>query len=76
MSLEGFTDQHHFVAALVAAYFPNDLPTEDRRALQTLLHPGLLGRTFQFLTLARNVPVSSRLTGYNFARDPRATLDL
>jgi SAM-dependent MidA family methyltransferase len=41
-----------------------------KRELQTLLHPEMLGRAFQVLTLAKNVgPDAPRLTGFKFARD-------
>jgi SAM-dependent MidA family methyltransferase len=76
LSLAGFTDQHHFLTALATTLLPNELSPRDRRALQTLLHPGLLGRTFQFLALAKNAPPAARLTGFKFARDSRAALGL
>jgi SAM-dependent MidA family methyltransferase len=42
-----------------------------KRALQTLLHPQMLGRAFQVLALAKNVdPLSPRLAGFKFAREP------
>ena len=40
-----------------------------KRALQTLLHPQMLGRAFHVLALAKNVdPLSPRLAGFKFAR--------
>jgi hypothetical protein len=37
--------------------------------LQTLLHPEMLGRTFQVLGLEKNVdPEATRLAGFKFAR--------
>ena len=40
-----------------------------KRALKTLLHPEMLGRTFQVLALAKNVNVDRvRLAGFKFAR--------
>jgi len=48
-----------------------------KRALQTLLHPGMLGRTFQVLALAKNVDASaSPLSGFKFAREARSALGL
>jgi SAM-dependent MidA family methyltransferase len=48
-----------------------------KRALQTLLHPEMLGRTFQVLALAKNVDASaSPLSGFKFAREPRSALGL
>ncbi len=46
-----------------------------RRALQTLLHPELLGTTFQFLALARNA-AGFPLSGFKFAQEPRSALGL
>ena len=76
LELAGFTDQHHFVTAIATALLLNKLATRDRRALQTLLHPGLLGRTFQFLALSKNLRSDSELTGFKFARPPRPALGL
>jgi SAM-dependent MidA family methyltransferase len=80
LRVAGFTDQHHFMTGIAAALIPEQFDaTADpgtRRALQTLLHPELLGKTFQFLALTRNVPPDSQLSGFKFARDPRAILGL
>lgn len=76
LSVDGFADQHHFMTALATTLLPNQLAERDRRALQTLLHPGLLGRTFQFLALSKNTSAGNRLTGFKFARDPRPALGL
>ena len=46
-----------------------------KRALQTLLHPEMLGRAFQVLALEKNVdPGATRLAGFKFAREPRYLL--
>ncbi|MEY2548432.1 MAG: hypothetical protein QOD64_1014, partial [Verrucomicrobiota bacterium] len=51
-------------------------PAEDeRRALQTLLHPELLGTRFQYLALGKNAPTET-LTGFRFAREPRLALGI
>jgi SAM-dependent MidA family methyltransferase len=80
LSVAGFTDQHHFATGVVTALMPEqfgaDADARTRRALQTLLHPEFLGTTFQFLALTRNVAPSVRLSGFKFARDPRAALGL
>ncbi len=80
LTLAGFTDQHHFatgvVAALIQEEFDADADAGTRRALQTLLHPEFLGKTFQFLALARNVAPAFQLSGFKFARDPRLALGL
>jgi SAM-dependent MidA family methyltransferase len=76
----GFTDQHHFmtgvVTQLMSEQFGANADPATRRALQTLLHPEILGTSFQFLALAKNVPASVPLSGFKFARDPRAALGL
>jgi SAM-dependent MidA family methyltransferase len=57
-----------------------DLADADRkakRALQTLLHPEMLGRAFQVLALAKNVdPRAPRLGGFKFAPEPGSSLGL
>jgi SAM-dependent MidA family methyltransferase len=48
-----------------------------KRALQTLLHPEMLGRAFQVLALAKNVGSGApRLAGFKFAREPPCALAL
>jgi SAM-dependent MidA family methyltransferase len=80
LSLAGFTDQHHFMTgvatALVPEQFGANADAATRRALQTLLHPEILGTTFQFLALTKNVPSDSPLGGFKFARNPRVALGL
>jgi hypothetical protein len=41
-----------------------------------LLHPEMLGRSFQVLALAKGVDLAARLSGFKFARDPREVLGL
>jgi SAM-dependent MidA family methyltransferase len=72
LTIVGFTDQHHFMTGLLSLVSPRE---DERRALQTLLHPEFLGTRFQYLALGRNVP-SEGLTGFRFARDPRKLLGL
>jgi SAM-dependent MidA family methyltransferase len=72
LTLAGFTDQHHFITGLLSRWTPGQI---ERRALQTLLHPELLGTRFQFLALGKDAP-ASQLSGFSFARDPRVTLGL
>ena len=68
----GFADQHHFITGLLAGAMKEQFsaPTDSKtnRALQTLLHPGLLGMKFQFLVLGNNVDPANRLSGLQFAR--------
>jgi SAM-dependent MidA family methyltransferase len=80
LAVAGFTDQHHFATGVVTALMPEQVgdnaDAATRRALQTLLHPEFLGRTFQFLALTKNVASTVPLSGFKFARDPRVTLGL
>jgi SAM-dependent MidA family methyltransferase len=70
LSLLGFTDQHHFVTGLLEDCAPRE---SERRALQTLLHPEMLGTRFQYLALGKGVP-ERKLCGFRFARDARKAL--
>ena len=53
-----------------------DVDERIKRALQTLLHPEMLGRSFQILALERGIDLVAPLAGFKFARDPRSTLGL
>ena len=53
-----------------------DVDERIKRALQTLLHPEMLGRSFQVLALERGIDLVAPLAGFKFARDPRSTLGL
>ena len=72
LTVLGFTDQHHFMTGMLTVREPD---AEERRALQTLMHPEFLGTRFQYLALSRNVS-TAKLTGFRFARDPRTALGL
>ncbi len=78
--LAGFTDQHHFVTAMMAgpmcAEFEGRENAPATRALQTLLHPELLGRSFQYLALSKEVESNAKLSGLAFAKPPREQLGL
>jgi SAM-dependent MidA family methyltransferase len=78
LSINGFTDQHHFITGIISEPLREQLPgsadTKTKRALQTLLHPELLGRAFQVLALAKEV--AAPLAGFKFARDAGAMLGL
>ena len=69
-AVTGFTDQHHFITGIVttllADQFGPEAENKSRRALQTLLHPELLGRTFQVLGLGKDVPRDEALSGFRF----------
>lgn len=71
----GFTDQHHFLTGIISRFFPDvDFDPSEKRALQTLLHPEMLGRNFQVLALGKDF--HEPLSGFRFARDPVAALGL
>ena len=70
LCVAGFTDQHHFLTGIISelgrggsaeppAADWSEVPLHDspktKRALQTLLHPEMLGRAFQVLVLKNNV---------------------
>jgi SAM-dependent MidA family methyltransferase len=73
VTLAGFTDQHHFMTGVLSRL--GGANQNDRRALQTLLHPELLGTRFQYLALGREVP-ADKLAGFHFARDGQRALGL
>ena len=71
----GFTDQHHFLTGIVSKFFPKvEFDASEKRALQTLLHPEMLGRNFQVLALGKNFP--ENLSGFQFARDAGTPLGI
>jgi SAM-dependent MidA family methyltransferase len=76
--VKGFTDQHHFITGIISE-LGHDIAQDDadakaNRALQTLLHPEMLGRNFQILALGKNVDAVTPLAGLKFAREPRSVL--
>ena len=76
LKLIGFTDQHHFITGVISEMrsLPDD--SKSKRALQTLLHPEMLGRAFQVLGLAKDVDLEGKLSGFKFARAARGALGL
>ena len=90
LRVAGFTDQHHFITGILAElgrggspeppagdWGQSPLPApKARRALQTLLHPEMLGRAFQVLALSKDVDRVEPLAGFSFARDPRSVLGI
>ena len=82
LHVAGFTDQHHFLTGLISEW-PEiiqfrllDVDSKMKRELQTLVHPEMLGRSFQALGLAKNVdPVGLWLAGFKFARGLPSALD-
>jgi SAM-dependent MidA family methyltransferase len=79
LNVAGFTDQHHFLTGIISAWpdlvqdravTSTGIDHKSNRALQTLLHPEMLGRAFQVLALGKNVDASAvRLAGFKFARE-------
>ena len=70
LRVAGFTDQHHFLTGIISELGDWDQSSvadspKAKRALQTLLHPEMLGRAFQVLALAKNVdPTAHPLAGF------------
>lgn len=76
LRVAGFTDQHHFLTGIIST-FPEMLDGDkSKRELQTLLHPEMLGRTFQVLCLAKDVDLGMLLSGLKFAREAHGALAL
>src|ERR1700730_15433116 len=50
--------------------------SKSKRALQTLLHPEMLGRAFQVLVLSKDIDPAGPLAGLRFGRDAGAALGL
>jgi SAM-dependent MidA family methyltransferase len=90
LQVKGFTDQHHFITGILSELLRNELSQDakKKRSLQTLLHPEMLGRSFQVLVLAKDataadtaattkdVDLAAPLAGFKFAREPRSALGL
>jgi SAM-dependent MidA family methyltransferase len=92
LRVAGFADQHHFLTGIISELGksgPAGLAADDwgqsivpnspkaKRALQTLLHPEMLGRAFQVLALAKNIdPHAPQLAGFKFAREAGSALGL
>lgn len=70
----GFADQYHFFSGILSDTGADMVVHLNKHALQTLLHPELLGRTFQVLALAKNFHGS--FSGFRFAREPRRELGM
>jgi SAM-dependent MidA family methyltransferase len=76
LRVAGFTDQHHFLTGIISKFQEIVAEEKSKRALQTLLHPEMLGRAFQVLVLGKDVDLAEPLAGLTFARDPRAALGI
>jgi SAM-dependent MidA family methyltransferase len=75
LRIAGFTDQHHFITGIISELMRDEFEETGapatRRGLQTLLHPELLGVSFQFLALEKGADIRTRLSGFRFAPAPR-----
>src|SRR5260370_30585753 len=80
LRVHGFTDQHHFITGILSELLSEEVEktvdAKAKRALQTLLHPEMLGRAFQVLVLEKNVAGAVPLAGFNFSRDARVALGM
>lgn len=79
LSLAGFADQHHALAALAARVFPPmpDAPlgpeaAREMRGLRQLLHPESMGTSFKWLALQRGCEGAA--PAFALAREPRREL--
>jgi SAM-dependent MidA family methyltransferase len=75
LRVHGFTDQHHFITGILSELLREEVEKntdpKNKRTLQTLLHPEMLGRAFQVLALGKDVDRAVPLAGFKFARDAR-----
>ena len=84
LRVHGFTDQHHFITGVISELLREEVEknanAKNKRALQTLLHPEMLGRAFQTLALEKTVAgfvvaeKSLPLAGFKFNPNPGAIL--
>ena len=74
LQVKSSTDQHHFITGILSdvahAFLWEDVDAKTKRALQTLLHPEMLGRGLQVVALAKNVDPAPPLAGFKFGREP------
>ena len=68
LDIAGLADQHHFLTGIISQWPDLMGGGQQSRALQTLMHPEILGRSFQVLALKKNVNSGTALAGYKFAR--------
>jgi SAM-dependent MidA family methyltransferase len=70
LGLAGWTDQHHFMVGLGQLHFRDDAVPEmaELRAYKTLMHPTMMGTSFQALCFAKKVQAIAPLAGFKFAR--------
>src|SRR5262249_53987160 len=85
--LLGFTDQHHFMVGAGESRmraFEEDLESHhnrherDRflRSYKTLMHPEMMGIAFKYLLMGKDVPETSKSSGFRYSIQPRKALRL
>jgi SAM-dependent MidA family methyltransferase len=69
LRVAGFTDQHHLMVGLGAAYFNDGIPanTGELRAFQTLMHPTLMGMAFKAVAFQKGVADDTSLMAFRYA---------
>jgi SAM-dependent MidA family methyltransferase len=70
--LLGFTDQHHFMVGLGEQFLASSPSDEMIRQYKMLMHPELMGVTFQVLALSKDFESDAPLRGFSFAHARRA----
>jgi SAM-dependent MidA family methyltransferase len=70
LRVAGFTDQHHLMVGLGAAYFSDGTPANpsELRAFQTLMHPTLMGMAFKAVAFQKGVTEDVALMAFRYAR--------
>lgn len=81
LSIEGYTDQHHFIVGAgerllrsLEGRLPDPAARKTLRGIQTLMHPESMGTQFRYLALSKNLPSPSPLSGFRHARPAHAEL--
>src|SRR5205809_7611380 len=82
LQVKGFTDQHHLITGILSELGRGGSPEPPRRncgqspvpsaktkrALQTLRHPEMLGRSSQVLPVAKDLDLAGPFAGFKFTR--------
>jgi SAM-dependent MidA family methyltransferase len=69
LRVAGFTDQHHLMVGLGAAYFTDGIPANaaELRAFQTLMHPTLMGMAFKTVAFQKGLTADASLMAFRYA---------
>ncbi len=81
LRVAGFCDQHRFTVGLSRLHFADDAAitparAQELRAFKTLMHPGLMGTSFQAICFSCGIAAEPPLSGFAFAGDPLAALSV